>query len=494
MASNEISSSSSSSLRSSSSSLSPEKAVAEDVALGLLQLLQGKSPNPVKLRKLPREAWGPDTAPYICDALSSFPFSKKARDIFPLFTHMGATARLSAPTKKGDDVTGDEGGYRTISNTSFMPHVADHFGKVATPCGEAGRFGSVTYFPIAGACKGLVLKRYPNRDVLRQIHRAIDLVSQTTGKTSREADSALCSPPRPSRRRLRRAWEFFGPTLVKVNHGYVMWEANETGRHLEWLHTLLDMAVLFGLVHGDLKETNIYKGGLIDWDNVLYQCAGMDEYCMCDNDNYDFRSEGLVANEIRNALRLVGAEENGFFLYVAACYLYVLSSRKIDVRALVGPGILGLVSSRESESGDDKKGKKDPVVVKMIQEPPWPSFASYPRPSKRDLDECTLCRLEFSCTIMKILRGDGAVELAHVEFPQFGGLRVEHCNAIFGVYCKNDRENRGDGSNGGSSSEGARDWDARSVASEKDVDTRATSKTATGDCEYSYGPLFSCDG
>lgn len=246
------------------------------------------------------------------------------------------------------------------------------------------------------------MKRYFQETTRNNIHRSLEQLKTPTTN-------------------LQRAWTFLGTDMFSVPEGYVMFESNETGRDLEWLHSLLDWMILYGIVHGDLKPANVYKGGLIDWDNILYQCTGFRQLCMCDTTHYDLKRHSIAGNEIRNALSMVGAEGNWFFMYVAANYLYVLSLRAIDVNCLLGKDVLGF-------SVNDVKEKRVP---------PWTSDAKHPWPSSRDLAAYTVCRVEMSRRVQDIYSDETcAPSMRGISFPHFGGVRMEYCDVVFRTYCE----------------------------------------------------------
>ena len=167
----------------------------------------------------------------------------------------------------------------TVSNIALLPSLGCYFRSIAVRI-AAGNFGEVFLFPIPDS-KSLVYKRCFQAPYEEKLHRALAMC--------RKGDTAL-----------RRSWTGFGPDLVPVERGYVMLESNEDGRSIEWLHTLLDWAVLFGVLHLDLKPSNLHRGGLIDWDNMLFQCAGLGRYCQCDQSYYRWSLGTAAKNEIQH--------------------------------------------------------------------------------------------------------------------------------------------------------------------------------------------------
>jgi len=358
------------------------KSIGPDVARAMLTLLMGESPNPRGLQYLPVEFWDEIDEPKLREIVfGSRPFDATSHVLLNMIrSTIGTNVTFPCGTE--------------IRNTRFFDGSARYFQSVSSVVAK-GHFGEVTFVTYSKEKKSLVLKRFFDTKMRDRVH---DAIGRIKGKSSTS---------------LERFWNMLCPTMEPVQYGYVMFESNEIGRELEWLHSLMDMMVLFGLVHGDLKEENIYQGGLIDWDNVLFQCAGMKKMCMCDSKNYDLKSASVVENEVRNALKIANASKSGLMIYVAACYLYVISSHKIDIDHMLGDEVLNLPQ-------DD---------VKETREPPFSPESEFPWPSRDDLSSCTICRIEMS----KSLREYKTCVLKcgeHVVFPYFGGVSRDTCLKI----------------------------------------------------------------
>lgn len=155
-----------------------------------------------------------------------------------------------------------------------------------------GHFGCVIELQDSSWIGTIAIKQYYNDMMKNRIHIALDILDNQHDYDTRWIRAMGCHP------------------CIRCEYGYIM-QYQGSLDPFRWFYEWCGALVELGVIHGDLKNDNIFDNSLIDYDNYLFQLSGHSEWVASDIRHYPIlngdESHGttLLHNEIWTATHLV---------------------------------------------------------------------------------------------------------------------------------------------------------------------------------------------